>query len=279
MVDFTLINNSINDFIKKQVQSGGVKGVVLGLSGGIDSSVVAYCATNALGKEKVLGLILPDKDITPQQDIDDAVEICSILKLEYRILDINNVKNEFFNILEKTDKNLVKGNLLSRTRMCIIYYYANLLNRFVLGTGDKSELTIGYFTKYGDGRADLFPIGDLYKTQLREFAKFLNIPNQIISKKSSARLWEEQETEEEIGLSFEELDSILAFIDKQKKKENNEGEEQQQQNKNGINLSELKKSFPTIPGEKIDHVVNLINKNEHKFSFPPVCDLKQLFIE
>ncbi|MBA3750523.1 MAG: NAD+ synthase [Nitrosopumilus sp.] len=277
MVDFTLIHTSIMEFIKNQVQRGGVKGVVLGISGGIDSAVAAYCATNALGKEKVLGLILPDKEITPQQDIDDALEICSILKIEYRILDIINVKNEFFNILEKTDKNLVKGNLLSRTRMCILYYYANLLDRFVLGTGDKSELTIGYFTKYGDGAADLFPIGDLYKTQLKEFAKFLNLPYQIISKKSSARLWEDQETEEEIGLSFEDLDSILTYIDNQKKKENKESKAREENyNINGINLSELKKSFPSISGEKINRVINLINKNEHKFSLPPICYLKQV---
>lgn len=259
MDNFNLINNSINAFIKNLVQAGNVNGVVLGLSGGIDSSVAAYCASNSLGTEKVLGLILPDKEFTPQQDIDDALEICSILKIDHKLIYINNIKNQFLDNLEKTDDNLVQGNLISRTRMCILYYYANLMNRFVLGTADKSELTIGYFTKYGDGASDLFPIGDLYKTQLKEYAKFLNIPPQIISKKSSARLWKNQETESEIGLSFDDLDSILSFINKQKD--------------NDFDYTLLKKMFPHIPDGRLNYVLNLIRRNEHKFSFPPICNL------
>jgi len=151
MDDFTLINTSINNFIKNQVKIGNVKGVVIGMSGGIDSSVAAYSASGALGKENVLGLILPDKDITPQQDIDDALEVCSVLEIEYKIIYINSIRDQILNNVEKTDNNLVKGNMLSRIRMCILYYYANLLNRFVLGTANKTEIAIGYFTKYGDG--------------------------------------------------------------------------------------------------------------------------------
>ena len=101
--------------------------------------------------------------------------------------------------------------------MSILYYYANLLNKMVIGTSNKTEITIGYFTKHGDGASDLSPIGCLYKTQVKEFAKFLNIPNQIIYKKSSAGLWINQETEDEIGLLFDDLDAILMFINKQNK--------------------------------------------------------------
>ena len=101
MDNFTLINNSINTFIKNQIRIGNAKGAILGLSGGIDSTVVAYSATKALGNEKVLGLLLPDKEITPQQDIDDAIKICSILKIEYKIIYVNNIKNEFLDILGK----------------------------------------------------------------------------------------------------------------------------------------------------------------------------------
>jgi NAD+ synthase len=259
MADFALIDNSINNFIGNRVETGNVQGVVIGLSGGIDSSVVAYSASRALGKGNVLGLILPDKDITPQQDIDDALEVCSALGIEYKIIYINSIKDHILNNVAKTDDNLVKGNMLSRLRMCILYYYANLLNRFVLGTANKTEIAIGYFTKYGDGASDLFPIGDLYKTQVKGFAKFLNISNSIINKKSSARLWKDQQTEDEIGLSFDDLDALLTYLDKRKD--------------NTVSNFSLKDKFPLIPQEKINHVLNLIKKNEHKFSYPPICNL------
>ncbi len=259
MDNFTLINNSIDIFIKNKVQEGNASGVILGLSGGIDSAVVAFFASHALGNENVLGLLLPDKEITPQQDIDDAIKICSILKIPYKIIYINNIKYEFVDTLGKTDDKLVEGNLVSRIRMSILYYYANFLNKMVLGTSNKTEITIGYFTKYGDGASDLSPIGCLYKTQVKEFAKFLNIPNQIIYKKSSAGLWINQQTEDEIGLLFDELDEILMFINKQ--------------NKDNIDLSVLEKSFPQIPKEKINHILYLIKRNKHKYSSSAICNL------
>jgi NAD+ synthase len=262
MEDFTLINNFINTFIKKNVLDGNLKGAVIGISGGIDSAVVACCASIALGNDNVLGLILPDKEITPIEDIDDAIKICSSLKIEYKIIYVNNIKNELLGILEETDNKLVKGNLMSRVRMCILYYYANLLNRLVLGTTNKTEISIGYFTKYGDGASDLSPIGDLYKTQVREFAKFLKIPNHLIHKKSSARLWLDQQTENEIGLSFNDLDPILMFINKHNKKDVI------------IDSSLLRKSFPHISKEKIDYLLDLIIKNQHKFSMPAICNLE-----
>ena len=129
MQDFHLINNSINTFIKKNVQIGNFNGVILGLSGGIDSSVVAYCATQALGNKKILGLLLPDKEITPQKDIDDALKICAILNLNYKIIYVNDIKDKFLEIVESTDNKLVKGNLISRIRMCILYYYANFIKQ------------------------------------------------------------------------------------------------------------------------------------------------------
>ncbi|MGN6628963.1 MAG: NAD(+) synthase, partial [Candidatus Nitrosocosmicus sp.] len=188
MQDFNSINVSIVTFIKDNVKSNNFNGVVLGLSGGIDSAVAAYCAAQALGSKGVLGLLLPDTDVTPREDINDALKICNILKIDYKIIYVNKVKESFLNLLENTDKKLVKGNLVARIRMCILYYYANLLNRLVLGTTNKTEILIGYFTKYGDGASDLSPLADLYKTQIKELARFLNIPTDIVDKKSSARL-------------------------------------------------------------------------------------------
>jgi|tagenome__1003787_1003787.scaffolds.fasta_scaffold20659349_2 NAD+ synthase len=258
MQNYHLINNSINTFIKNHVQMGNLNGVILGLSGGIDSSVVAYCATQALGNKNILGLILPDKEITPQKDIDDALKICAILNLNYKIIYVHDIKDKFLEIVESTDNKLVKGNLISRIRMCILYYYANLLNRIVLGTSNKTEITIGYFTKFGDGGNDLSPIGDLYKTQVKEFAKFLNIPDNIINKKSSARLWENQQTEDELGLSFEDLDSILMFFNKSDTNES-------------INLAY--KYFPLISKEKISYILSLKKNNAHKIKFSSICNL------
>jgi NAD+ synthase len=260
MQDFNSINISIITFIKDIVKSNNFNGVVLGLSGGIDSAVAAYCAAQSLGSKGVLGILLPDGDVTPQEDIDDALKICKILKIDYKIIYVNKVKESFLNLLEYTDKKLVKGNLVARIRMCILYYYANLLNRLVLGTTNRTEILIGYFTKYGDGASDLSPLADLYKTQIKELARFLNIPTDIVDKKSSARLWENQQTEEEIGLPFEQLDSLLSFIDKQDL--SNESVQRS-----------LQKEFPSIPKLKTDHVLSLIKKNKHKLKAPSICHL------
>jgi NAD+ synthase len=261
MYDFHLIDKTINNFIKNQVENGNFDGVILGLSGGIDSSVVAYCASRAIGNKSIMGLLLPDKENTPQKDIDDAIKICEILELNYKILFINNIKDKFLETVKNTDNKLVKGNLMSRIRMCILYYYANLFNRIVLGTSNKTEISIGYFTKFGDGGNDISPIGDLYKTQVIEFAKFLNIPDEIISKKSSARLWENQQTENDLGLSFKEIDSILMYMDK---------------NENNESLNLIYKKFPLISEERIYYILSLKKKNAHKTKFSNICKMNEL---
>jgi len=182
-MNFELISQEIMNFIKKETESRKSNGVVLGISGGIDSTVLAYLATRAIGPEKVKGLILPDENVTPSSDIDDALRICTTLKIEFEKIYINKPKNSFIEIIKPTDNILLTGNLVARIRMCILYYYSGLLGRLVLGSSNKSELMLGYFTKYGDGASDLFPIGDLYKTQVKGFARFLEISNSIINKK------------------------------------------------------------------------------------------------
>ena len=209
--DYTKIQQDIETFLKNTVSQNKADGVVFGLSGGIDSVSVAYLSAKIFGK-KALALVMPDSTVSPSNETGDALKVVGELGLDYKLIDINVIHKVYSNHLEPDERAL--GNLRARIRANIIYYYANLKNFLVLGTSDKSEYSIGYFTKYGDGCADLLPISKLYKTQLREFAKILGVPNNIITKKSSPNLWKEHIAEDELGITFEEIDSILYCLEK-----------------------------------------------------------------
>ena len=207
--DYTTIINKIEEFLLQQIEKSKSNGVIFGLSGGIDSAVIAYICKRIL-KEKTLAIIMPDTQITPRTETEDAMKMISLAGLEYKLVDIKPIVNEYSNYLEPNER--AKGNLRARIRTNILYYYANVKNYLVLGSSDKSEYLIGYFTKYGDGASDIVPIISLYKLQVREIAKVLGIPQNIIEKKSSPHLWKEHEAEKEIGASYEEIDSILYCI-------------------------------------------------------------------
>jgi len=210
--DYSVIATRIQEGLKQSIEKTDSKGVIFGLSGGIDSAVIAYLCNNAI-KEKTLAVIMPDSKISPESETNDALKIVDSLGIDYILLDINSIHKEFNMVLEPEDKAL--GNLRARIRMNILYYYANLKNLVVLGSSDKSEFSIGYFTKFGDGAADTLPIVSLYKTQVRELAKHLGIDEKIITKKSSPHLWPNHEAEHEIGVEYEQIDSILyCLIDK-----------------------------------------------------------------
>ena len=209
--DYTKIQQDIEAFLKNTVLRNKADGVIFGLSGGIDSTVVAYLSAKIFGK-KALALVMPDSTVSPSNETGDALKVVGELGLDYKLIDIDVIHKIYSNHLEPDERAL--GNLRARIRANIIYYYANLKNFLVLGTSDKSEYSIGYFTKFGDGSADLLPISKLYKTQLREFAKMLGVPNNIITKKSSPNLWKEHIAEDELGITFEEIDCILYCLEK-----------------------------------------------------------------
>jgi len=209
--DYAKIQQDIEVFLKNSVSQNKADGVIFGLSGGIDSTVVAYLAAKIFGK-RALALVMPDSTVSPSNETSDALKVVGELELDYKLIDIDVIHKVYSNHLEPDERAL--GNLRARIRANIIYYYANLKNFLVLGTSDKSEYSIGYFTKFGDGSADLLPISKLYKTQLREFAKILGVPNNIITKKSSPNLWKEHIAEEELGITYEEIDSILYCLEK-----------------------------------------------------------------
>ena len=210
--DYAKVRQDIQSFLKNKVQEKKSDGVIFGLSGGIDSITVAFLSSKIFEK-KTLALVMPDSNVSPSSEAGDALKVVGELGIDYKLIDISQIHKMYSNHLEPGD--LALGNLRARIRANIIYYYANLKNLLVLGTSDRSEYLIGYYTKFGDGSADLLPIVSLYKTQLREFAKTLDVPNNIITKKSGPYLWKEHLAEVEIGLSYEVIDSILyCLVDK-----------------------------------------------------------------
>jgi NAD+ synthase len=207
--DYAKISKRIEHFISGYVSKSSAKGLVVGLSGGLDSSVVLKLAVNALSSSRVLGLAMPS-DMTPKEDTDHAIELAMSLGIKHHVIGINPLLEKYAGVLPGDKK--ARGNLTARVRMSILYYHANISGYLVAGTSDKSELQIGYFSKYGDGAADILPIANLYKTQVRALARFLNIPRSIVEKKSSPRLWLDHLAEEEIGMDYETIDQILYLL-------------------------------------------------------------------
>ena len=246
------IANCIIEFIRLEVSRAQSHGVILGLSGGVDSSVAVSLATKALGNHRVIGLILPDKKVSEQKDIRDAVDIAKLLNIKYQIIDITEIKQKYIDLLPV--EKIPLGNLTARIRMTLLYYYANLYNKLVLGTSDKSEMMIGYFTKFGDGASDLLPLADVYKTQVRKLGTYLNVPQTILLKKSTPSLWRNQTAENEIGMEYEKIDNILKYIE-----ENNSSISNKDLVKKGLNKKD------------VEFIQNLVLKNIHKKKLPKIC--------
>jgi len=210
------VQKRITRFIREYVDKAGANGLILGLSGGVDSNTIAALSSLSIGGDKVLGLLLPERETSNQKDISDALSVAEKFKLKTQTCDITPVLKSFYAtipIFDQADR-LCKGNIKARTRMVFLYYYANKLNRIVCGSSDKSETMMGYFTKWGDVAADISPIMDLYKTQVRKLAENLGIPADLAKKTATPALWPNQFAETELGMKYETLDLILFGLER-----------------------------------------------------------------
>jgi NAD+ synthase len=210
-MDLAEVEKRLRHFIKEYVKNAGADGIVLGMSGGIDSGTVAALSSLSIGGDRVIGLMLPEKETYNSKDINDAKFVAKKFGLKTQVCDITPVLEGFYKtipVFDRSDK-LCKGNIKARTRMIYLYYYANKLNKIVCGSSDKSETMMGYFTKWGDVAADISPLMDLYKTQVRKLAEHVGIPPELAAKPSTPALWPNQLAETELGVKYESLDLIL----------------------------------------------------------------------
>jgi NAD+ synthase len=211
IIDLTIspkdVSTIIKEFIRTYVENAGSKNVILGLSGGVDSAVSAVLCQEALGAKHVQCVFLPD-ETTPSLDRKHVRLLVKTFGLRVKEITITPFVESFFAALKQT-RRMTLANIKPRVRMILLYEYANETNSLVCGTSNKSEILVGYFTKYGDGGVDFQPLGDLYKTQIYQLAKYLKIPPPVISKTPTAGLWIGQTDEKELHMSYETLDKIL----------------------------------------------------------------------
>ncbi len=198
----------IIEFIRTELTKAGLSKLIIGLSGGIDSAVTTTLSTKAIGKENVIAVMMPYKSSHPDS-LKHAEEFAKILGIQYEIIDISPMVDAYFDNYASNADILRKGNLMARERMCILYDLSAKFQALVAGTGNRSELLVGYCTQYGDNACAFEPLGHLFKTEVREIARILEIPEYIIDKQPSADLWQEQTDEDELGISYDELDEIL----------------------------------------------------------------------
>jgi len=256
LIDADEITEKAVKFIQSNIHAANLKRAVVSASGGIDSSVTLALSVKALGNENVRAVTMPERNVTPESEVADAMQLARQLDVTCSLIEITPAIDAMESILpvdEKTDQ-ICKGNLRPRIRMAIAYYYANTLQGMVIGSSNKTELMTGYFTKYGDGASDIMPLGDLYKTQVRQLARHLNIPSRIIEKVPSARLWPGQTSEGELGVKFEVLDLVLSGLEK------------------GLDKKDLAERLQ-VPISMVSMIEERVKSNKHKRRIPQILRL------
>jgi NAD+ synthase len=209
-INCEVVRAILTRFIRNEVGKFGFECVVVGLSGGVDSSLSCFLGADALGKEGVIGVLMPYKTSSPES-IADARLVVQQLGIESVEIDITPQIDAYFERLPEADR-MRRGNKMARERMTILYDLSMKHKALVLGTSNKTEFLLGYTTLWGDMACAINPIGDLYKTQVRQLAAHLGVPERIVKKPPSADLWRGQTDEEEMGLKYEEVDRLLFMM-------------------------------------------------------------------
>ena len=240
--------------MRESFKKAGFSKAVLGLSGGIDSALVAYLLRDALGKENVLAIMMPYKSSNPDS-LNHAKLVIEDLKINAKTIEITNMIDAYFKN-EKEASSLRMGNKMARERMSILFDYSSKENALVVGTSNKTEIYLGYSTQFGDSACALNPIGDLYKTNIWDLSRYLKIPNELIEKKPSADLWEGQTDEQEMGLTYKEADQVLYRM----LEENKTVEEV------------LAEGFNK---DLVDNIVRRMNRSEYKRRMPLIAKIKR----
>jgi NH(3)-dependent NAD(+) synthetase (EC 6.3.1.5) len=256
MMDLAVVKKALVYFIREEITKLGFRKGVLGLSGGVDSSVVAYLMAEALGPDNCEFLVMPYKT-TPKESIEDALLVGEILGVKPKVIDITPFVDSIVEGLEIRDKNRM-GNIQARVRMIILYDKSAEIGGLVVGTSNKTEILLGYGTIYGDLAHAINPLGDLYKTEVWELAKFLGVPERIISKKPSADLWPGQTDEGELGLSYKEADGILREMVE--------------------NFRRPEELYEVFGKEKVDRVWELLKRNQFKRKPPIIAKLSSVSV-
>jgi NAD+ synthase len=235
------------------VDQAEADGLLVAVSGGIDSAVCARVARDALGPGRVHTLLLPDSGFPPALRTEVA-EFARQLGTSHRVIEIEGPESSFRALFPNSNDRIGWGNVKARIRMVLLYMVARESHWLVMGTGNKSELLMGYFTKWGDGGVDLLPVGDLYKTQLRELARQLELPQSVQDRPPTAGLWEGQTDEQELGLPYSELDQILWGMEQ-------------------LRTPEEIAHITRLPLELVRKVEGTVMRTRHKRRLPPIPKL------
>ena len=248
------VHNELVKFLRENFKKAGFSKAVLGLSGGIDSALVAYLLRDALGKENVLAIMMPYKSSNPDS-LNHAKLVVEDLKINAKSIEITDMIDAYFKN-EKEASSLRMGNKMARERMSILFDYSSKENALVVGTSNKTEIYLGYSTQFGDSACALNPIGDLYKTNIWDLSRYLKIPNELIEKKPSADLWEGQTDEQEMGLTYKEADQVLYRM--------------LEENKTAKEI--LAEGFSK---DLVDNIVRRMNRSEYKRRMPLIAKIKR----